>query len=238
MIWRIQQKTTMPFSGFRGRLTFFHEIESGAQIYCHLFGFVYHLCGVMISTIKTKPYILGLSIGTIWLTAAGAGFAILSIAKITNARIGFMAVLVIAGALLALSVRQIVPALKLPRGPRSPEDRRIGRQFALIVALEAVAIALVSTAYYFTGHLSWLVPLVLIIVGIHFLPLAKLFGVPRYTTLGLLFCIVSISTLLLVPAHAHIGATSARFVYCSLGCAASAWLISVGNLLELRRLLR
>jgi hypothetical protein len=87
------------------------------------------------------------------------------------------------------------------------------------------------------GHLSWIVPLDLIIVGIHFIPLAKLFGVPRYTTLGLLFCIVSILTLLLVPAHAHIGTVFTRVVYSALGCAASAWLISIGNLLELRRLL-
>jgi hypothetical protein len=81
------------------------------------------------------------------------------------------------------------------------------------------------------------VPLILIVVGIHFMPLAKLFGVPRYTTLGFLFCLVSVLTLLLVPAHAHIGTVFTRFVYSSLGCAASAWLISVGNLLELRRLL-
>jgi hypothetical protein len=53
----------------------------------------------------------------------------------------------------------------------------------------------------------------------------------------LLFCIVSILTLLLVPAHAHIGTVFTRVVYSALGCAASAWLISIGNLLELRRLL-
>jgi hypothetical protein len=128
-------------------------------------------------------------------------------------------------------------AVKLPSEPRSTGDRRIGRQFALIVVLEGVAVALVSIACYFMSHLSWIVPLDLIIVGIHFIPLAKLFGVPRYTTLGLLFCIVSILTLLLVPAHAHIGTVFTRVVYSALGCAASAWLISIGNLLELRRLL-
>jgi hypothetical protein len=193
----------------------------------------------MISAKKTKPYILGLSIGTFWLVAAGAGFAISIIVGATNARMPLIAVLVIAGALLAVSIRHIVKALKLPSEPRSVEGRRIGqrirRGFALIVVLEGMAIALVSTACYFFGHLSWLIPLILIIVGIHFMPLAKLFGVPRYTTLGLLFCIVSILTLLFVPAHAHVGSVFSRWVYSSLGCAASAWLISVGNLLELRR---
>jgi hypothetical protein len=191
----------------------------------------------VVQTQKTKPYILGLSIGTSWLTAAGAGFSIFATARTTNALLTLIAVLVIAGTLLAVSVRQIVVAVKLPSEPRSTGDRRIGRQFALIVVLEGVAVALVSIACYFMSHLSWIVPLDLIIVGIHFIPLAKLFGVPRYTTLGLLFCIVSILTLLLVPAHAHIGTVFTRVVYSALGCAASAWLISIGNLLELRRLL-
>ncbi len=87
-----------------------------------------------------------------------------------------------------------------------------------------------------TGHYSWLVPLVLIVVGIHFMPPAKFFEVPRYLALGWLFCIVSVLTLLLAPAHAHMGIVFTRAVYSSLGCAASACLISVGNLLELHRL--
>jgi len=145
--------------------------------------------------------------------------------------------LFITGTLLAVSFRYIVKATKLPGVPPSIQGRRVGRQFVLIVVLEGVAIALVSTGCSLTGHFSWLVPLVLIIVGIHFMPLAKLFGVPRYMTLGLLFCIVPILTLLLVPAHAHIGAVFTRLAYSSLGCAVSTWLISVGSLLELRRLM-
>lgn len=191
----------------------------------------------MVQTRKTKPYIIGLSIGTFWLIAASIGFAIFALVGTPNSRTALIAMVIVAGTLLAASVRHIVAALKLPSEPRSAEDRRIGRQFVLIVVLEGVAVALVSTACYFIGHLSWIVPLDLIIVGIHFIPLAKLFGVPRYTMLGWLFCIVSILTLLLVPAHAHIGTAFTRFVYSALGCAASAWLISVGNLLELRRLL-
>ena len=69
------------------------------------------------------------------------------------------------------------------------------------------------------------------------MPLAKLFEVPRYLALGWLFCLVSVLTLLLVPAHAHMGIVFTRTAYSSLGCAVSAGLISVGNLLELRRLL-
>jgi len=194
------------------------------------------LVETMIQTQKRKPYVLGLSIGTFWLVAVSAGGAIFAIVEMTNAKTPLIVVLVIAGALLAMSIRHLVRALKLPSEP-SPRDRRVGRQFALIFILEGVAIALVSGACYLIGHRSWIVPLGLLIVGIHFMPLAKLFGVPRYMTLGWLFCVVSILTLLLVPAHARVGSVLAQYVYCSLGCAASAWLISVGQLLELRRLM-
>jgi hypothetical protein len=191
----------------------------------------------MIQTQKTKPYVLGLSIGTLWLITAASASVLYAIIATTRARMPLIAVLVITGTLLAVSICYVMKATKLPGVPPSMQGRRIRQQFALIVVLEGVAIALVSTGCSLTGHFSWLVPLVLIIVGIHFMPLAKLFGVPRYMTLGWLFCIVSILTLLLVPAHAHVGAVFTRLVYSALGCAASAWLISVGNLLELRRLM-
>ena len=150
--------------------------------------------------------------------------------------IPLIAVLIITGILLVVSICYVMKAAKLPGVPPSIQGRQLRRQFALIVILEFVAIALVGLGCSLTGHYSWLVPLVLIVVGIHFMPLAKLFEVSRYLTLGWLFCVVSVLTLLLVPARAHIGIVFTRAVYSSLGCAVSVYLISVGNLLELRRL--
>jgi hypothetical protein len=191
----------------------------------------------MISTEKNKPYIVGLSFGTLWLIAVSTGFSIysFSMTRTASVRAALVMVLLIAGTLLALSIRQIAIALKLPNEPRSLARQQIRRRFALIFALEIVAIGLVNLTCFYRHHLSLMVPLDLIIVGIHFMPLAKLFGVPRYTTLGWLFCAVSLLTLLLVPANGHHATFVARFVYSSLGCSASALLISAGNLLELRR---
>jgi hypothetical protein len=195
----------------------------------------------MILTEKNKPYIVGLSFGTLWLIAVSTGFSIysFSMTRTASVRAALVMVLLVAGTLLAMSIRQIAIALKLPNEPRSLAEQRTGQQirarFALIFALEIVAIGLVNLACFYTHHLSLMVPLDLIIVGIHFMPLAKLFGVPRYTILGWLFCIASILTLLLVPANAHHATFVGRSVYSSLGCSASALLISAGNLLELRR---
>lgn len=191
----------------------------------------------MISTLKTKPYILGLSLGTLWLIIASSASALYAIWAATRATLPLIAALIITGTLLATNIPYVVKAVKLPGVPPSLQGRRIRRQFGLIVILEFIGMAMVSMGCALTHHYSWLVPLVLIVVGIHFMPLAKVFGVPRYLTLGWLFCIVPVLTLLLVPAHEHMGANFARAVYSSFGCAVAVWLISVGNLLELRRLL-
>jgi hypothetical protein len=193
----------------------------------------------MTRTPVTKPYILGLSIGTFWLIAASSGFSIqmMALTGTSNAMAAIVPVVVGGLTLLAISFRQILAAIKLPPEPRSSERRKIGRRFVWIVILEVVVIMAVNAAGFFSGHLSLLVPLDLTIVGIHFFPLAKLFGVPRYTALGSGFCIVSTLTLLIVPADAHIGGAIARFLISSLGCAAAAWLTSIANQFEIRRLL-
>jgi len=67
--------------------------------------------------------------------------------------------------------------------------------------------------------------------------LARWFGVPRYYVLGALFCLVSFLTLILVPSGAAAGPIIARYLISSMGCAASAWLISIASLLELQKLL-
>ena len=131
----------------------------------------------MISAVKTKPYILGLSIGTLWLIIAASASAIYAIVAATGAGIRLIAlivVLMITGILLVVSICYVMKAAKLPGVPPSVQGRRIRRQFGLIVVLEFVAISLVSIECSLTGHHSWLVPLVLIVVGIHFMPLAKL----------------------------------------------------------------
>jgi hypothetical protein len=187
---------------------------------------------------KSRPYILGLSIGTFWLIAASTGFAILSIAlsHITNQRIILIALGIAAAALLSTSLGQIRKALNLPKETNTT-DRSMGRWFIWVVVLEVVGVGIVNTINFLYGNPSLFVPLDLIIVGIHFIPLAKLFGVPRYTILGILFCVFSVLALLLFPSDAYIGSAMARFFVSSLGCAAACWGVSISSQLELRRLL-
>lgn len=63
----------------------------------------------------------------------------------------------------------------------------VGAQWSTLVLIVAVVAA--------TGHFELMPSLNLIIVGIHFLPLAWIFHVPRYYLTGLLFCAVPMITL-------------------------------------------
>jgi hypothetical protein len=105
----------------------------------------------------------------------------------------------------------------------------------MIVAAEGVAIFVVSETCAETHHWRFIVPLAIIIVGLHFLPLARLFAVPRYNVTGALFCAIPIVTMLSVPASAHVGHALSWFTIPAVGCGlvslATAWV----GLNEIRR---
>jgi hypothetical protein len=186
---------------------------------------------------KDKAYILGLSIGTFWLIVASTGFSIpLLLISGVWPRAEWV-ILFAAVVLIAAALRLLIQAAKLPKAAHTEARRQVGRKFAGIVIAEILLIVLVNGVAFYFGLISWLIPLDLLIVGLHFFPLARWFGVPRYHVLGALFCLVSILTLILVPSGAAAGPIIARYLISSLGCAASAWLISVGNMLELQKLL-
>ena len=74
----------------------------------------------------------------------------------------------------------------------------------------------------------------LLIVGVHFFPLARLFKVPRYTVLGAVFCIVPASILIGVPSSAQIGDADAWFVLPTAICGAAAIAVAWAGVREAR----
>jgi hypothetical protein len=186
----------------------------------------------------SRRRITALSGAAVWLIVVGAAFAILSLAIIaTPVSLGALAVVGIAAAILigkAVSIIRENLRLPGPIAPRTPEEKAMLRPFLVVVAAEVVGIAVVNSICAVTQHLDLIVPLDVLIVGVHFLPLARIFRVPRYCWLGLLFCGVSLATLL-VPASTQIGQAGARFVLPALGCAPVAFVIAAGNLREAKR---
>lgn len=96
--------------------------------------------------------------------------------------IAVLAVAALSGTLLFAGVATIRRGRRLPRatGTREAAPRGTRRKFVVILILEILALNV--AAYLLIGHhmVQYLAPAVALVVGLHFLPLAKIFRVPHY----------------------------------------------------------
>jgi presenilin-like A22 family membrane protease len=143
-------------------------------------------------------------------------------------------VLVATAALVATSVLVIRAASHLPAStaPRTVEERATGRWFALVVGAEVAALVVVNPVAAATGHVELMPSLNLMIVGLHFLPLAWIFRVPRYYVMGVLFCGIPAGMMLSISADTLVGHPPAWYVIPSLGCGLVAGLTAMAGLRE------
>lgn len=134
-----------------------------------------------------------------------------------------------------LAVVLCVGSVRLRRGARAlPRDdslqvqarRRstLGR-FNLVFGLEFLAIAVAVFLLVRLGLQSWIPSVVALIVGIHFFPLAELFGARVYHLTGALLCVLALVAFLLAPGSrlALVGVGSAATLF-----ATSAYVLLVG----------
>ncbi len=75
----------------------------------------------------------------------------------------------------------------------------------MIFDLELVIIVLGLVLLNVFHHPEFGLPFAIIVVGIHFLPLARVFAVRLYYGIGVLFVLVGVTIMLAVPAGAMIG---------------------------------
>ena len=88
---------------------------------------------------------------------------------------------------------------------QTPESRRRSRYFNLVNGAQWVIIFVVAFVLGQNGLEAWILPSIILIVGVHFLPLARLFGYrPHYVT-GTALILLAIT----YPFIAHDGPASA-----------------------------
>jgi hypothetical protein len=177
--------------------------------------------------------------GSIWLAFISTAFVLWALlsARSSWATSLLVAMLLVAAILTVFGITLIRRTLKSPFLPSSqPVDRsNLRRRFRLITAIECLGFMVVSLACVFTHQWALIAPLNIIVVGLHFLPLARLFNVPRYTVMGVLFCAIPILTMFFIPRSAHIGHAFSWLVLPTLGCALVAFTTAFANLNEVRR---
>jgi hypothetical protein len=103
--------------------------------------------------------------------------------------------------------------------------KKVNRKFVLVFVLEGVAILITSVICNITNNFEFFFPIVAIIVGVHFFPLAQLFRVYFYHVTGLVLCILGIVTFFLPMDAAVNGVTIvATSVFIGFGSSLTLWL--------------
>jgi hypothetical protein len=187
-------------------------------------------------TSSQSEFVLALGRGSIVCTAFGAVWLGLSLAA-ARAFVPIVVVLfsIIGIALFARSLSLIRKGRALRNSlavaPNAHRDRRIRKLFIWISIGEGVAIGLVCILGYGLNH-GDLVPVgIAIVVGLHFLPLAKVFEARIYYWTG--GVIVAWSIFSWVAFHSQ-----AMDVSAGIGTGATLWLTATFNLLRSHTLVR
>jgi hypothetical protein len=188
-------------------------------------------------TVADRGRAVGMAGGTLWLIAVSTCFAILCLAWIGTpmAGVALAAVAALAALLLGITIRALQSARRIAAddSPARTDARKIMmRRFTLIVVAEVLGIMVVNILCSVYRQYGLMAPLDIIIVGLHFVALARLFSAPRYTVMGWLFCAIPIAVMLSYPEPALVGRAPAWFVVTSLLCDFVVWLTAAANLRE------
>ncbi|CAG7659213.1 hypothetical protein ACFQI7_37715 [Paenibacillus allorhizosphaerae] len=110
----------------------------------------------------------------------------------------------------------------------TPEERehwrKINRKFGLIFGLEGLAIFIASMICNIINNFEVFFPIMAIIVGIHFFPLARLFRENFYYGTGVMLCILGVITFFL-PMNATVNNVTliATSTFIGFGSALTLW---------------
>lgn len=84
-------------------------------------------------------------------------------------------------------------------GPTADRKKKAGLIFGLVVVAEWVAIYAVARVLVATDHTEAIPAFVAAVVGVHFFPLARLFGIRAYLLTGAAMCVAAVAAAVLAP---------------------------------------
>jgi len=179
----------------------------------------------------TRAYALGLGYGSVWLVAVCLAFGIVDMVRLTTTVSGTMlalgGVVLVGGALLALCVRFLRRGYALPQTGTGTLSIRGHRLFGGLIVLEIIGWTVLDVTLGQRQQQVWIVPLDLLLIGAHFIPLAFVFRVPGYLVMGVLWLVSIAGSMVLWPSTTVIGQASAWSTLPSVCCIAITWLTVV-----------
>jgi hypothetical protein len=127
-------------------------------------------------------------------------------------------------ALLALAHRVYRAHAAAGQTAETPEAKRRSRLFNIVNAAQWVLILVVGNVLANMGLSDWILPAVIFIVGLHFLPLARIFANPPHYLTGCALMLLAVVYPLLSPngANSPVGCLGAGLIL----WASAAWAVS------------
>jgi hypothetical protein len=197
----------------------------------------------------SRAFVRGLAGGALVMTLFGTAWAAAPAGILTTTSlatglaftiVGIVAVVLLAGCYaLARSAQHISVDSSPEAAARSKAiGKRLGIGFGIVFGSEVVIIAVASSLLSATGQGAFIVPVVVLVIGLHFLPLAALFQVRPYYVTGVLLSLAAIVTLLVVPKAATVNQVEAWVVIPATCSALILWLTAVAVLALGRRAVR
>lgn len=148
--------------------------------------------------------------------------------------VAILFVVAISGTLLVAGVAMIRRGrrLSLATGMGDTAPRSMRRKFMLVLVGEIVALNV--AAYLLIGHhmVQYLAPAVAIVVGLHFLPLAKIFRSPHFFATA---AVMTLAGILAVAAMATGSPATTANGITDLACAITLWATGFVSWLRVRR---
>ena len=180
----------------------------------------------------TKSHNRGLAIGAAILTAFGLFWALAAIHAgpslphaAAYAAIAIAVVLIIASVWCALRAQG-----REAQNPEAAEreGRHAGMWFGIIFTLEGAIIAAAAIALSRHNLADWIPIVTAFIVGLHFLPLARIFRAPLYYLTGIFAAAAALASI-------AISDSAARIAFVCVAMVTILWLTSIAALVQSRR---
>jgi hypothetical protein len=188
---------------------------------------------------QTRIAQIGRGGGMIWIVSITFFFAMLDLyfAKLPilpTISSGILFLLITA-VLLTWSIKTLCFALKLPNEKSEDGIKRgrfIRKWFLIILALEIAGLNIATFALLKFHCFQYIVPVDILIVALHFLPLGRIFVMPAYYFLGIVLTLIDLLTMFFVPVSLLIGNLIAIIAIPSLSFIFMNWIIVIYILRE------
>jgi hypothetical protein len=175
----------------------------------------------------------GAAIGTIFLGLFGLAWILLALASLGQLHASLVVLLSCFVAILLASsisvLRRTHPLVREQK--KSPQGKHINRMFGLVNVIQWTAIFLAVNILEHFHRSQWTVPAIIMIVGIHFLPLAYLFHARLHYVTGSALVLWAVAAPLLVPPYS-------MEAVAALGTGGILWLTAIKQTIDSFRMSR